>query len=187
MTQALRPFPALLIVTLVSIVAGDGVHAAAADDSAARENQLKAAYLFNFVKFVEWPAAAADDTLTVCFIGAQGVYDALATGIETKRVGTRRLAVRRLDKAASAPGCNVLYADSTVVDAAAVLADSAARPILTISDTREFARNGGIIGLFTDSNRLRFSINIANAQKAGLRISSNLLQLAASVERESTL
>jgi hypothetical protein len=186
-TRALRPFLAILLATLLPVCGGGGVHAADLDSPTAREDQLKAAFLFNFVKFVEWPASPAEDALTVCFVDAQGVYDALATGIEAKRVGARRLVVRRLDKSASPKGCDALYANSTTVPEAPALADSTARPILTVSDTREFARKGGIIGLFTESNRLRFSINIANAQKAGLRISSNLLQLAASVERESQL
>lgn len=183
----MRAFRTILFHTLVILpAAGAGVRAAEADATAARESQLKAAYLFNFVKFVEWPGPAEDE-LTVCFIGGQGIYDALAIGIEAKRVGTRRLALRRLDRSASAAGCNALYADAAAIPGSPQLADSAARPILTVSDTREFVRNGGIIGLFIESNRLRFTINIANAQKAGLRISSNLLQLAASVEREGGL
>jgi hypothetical protein len=53
-----------------------------------------------------------------------------------------------------------------------------------VSDAKEFLRNGGIIELFTDENRLKFNINVDNAHRAGLRISSSLLQLAAAVEQE---
>lgn len=153
------------------------------ETSARRENQLKAAYLFNFVKFVEWPAAVPADVLTVCFSGGDGVHDALASGIENKRVGTRRLAVRRLQDIGTAAGCNVLYLDAAVAPASPRMSRENGPPILTVSDAKAFARNGGMIELFTDSNRLRFIINVDNAQKAGLRISSSLLQLAAAVEK----
>ena len=155
-----------------------------ADEAATRrEDQLKAGYVFNFVKFVEWPTSVPADVLTVCFAGAEGVHDALALGIENKRVGSRRLSVRRLQDAKAASGCNVLYL------AAAVAPDgppTVEPTVLTVSDAKGFARNAGIIELFTVNNRLRFSINVDNAQQAGLRISSSLLQLAATVEKGGT-
>jgi len=162
---------------------GGGLREARGTDAAAREDELKAAYLFNFVKFVDWPASATVEALTVCFIGGNGVYDALAEGIEAKRVGTRHLAMRVLERTMSVQGCNALYVEAGVEREASRIADIAELPILTISDAKEFALNGGMIAMFTESNRLRFSINVGNAQKAGLRISSSLLQLAASVER----
>jgi hypothetical protein len=146
-----------------------------------REDQLKAAYLFNFVKFVEWPATRiADQALIVCFVGGSGVHDALASGIENKRVGERPLALRRLPDTESDAGCDVLYLES---QATASPTFAPKHPMLTISDAKAFASHGGIIELFAESNRLRFKINVDNAQRAGLRISSNLLQLAASVEK----
>lgn len=173
------PIGALMIL---GIIASVSYGAQAEEASAQREDRLKAAYLFNFVKFVEWPAAVAADVVTVCFVGAEGVHDALASGIENKRAGARRLAVRRLQDADSATGCNLLYLDATVVaDSQRLPAKDL--PILTVSDAEGFARNGGSIELFTDSNRLRFNVNIDTAQKAGLRISSSLLQLAAAIEK----
>ena len=157
---------------------------ASADDSAAvrREAQFKAAYLFNFVKFVEWPAAVGD-TLTVCFVGGEGVLEALADGIDAKRIGARKLAARRLDGAAPAEGCNAVYIDEASSASVTALIGARQDSVLTISDAKAFASQGGMIELFTDSNRLRFNINIDAAQKAGLRISSSLLSLAASVKR----
>lgn len=172
-----------LFALLTLTAAGGDLREARGTDAAVRENELKAAYLFNFVKFVDWPASAADEALTVCFIGGKGVYDALADGIEAKRVGTRHLAMRVLEKTTSVQGCNVLYVEAAVEPDPSRVANVAELPILTISDTKDFALNGGMIAMFTESNRLRFSINVGNAQKAGLRISSSLLQLAASVER----
>ena len=167
--------PPFVVSVLVSCCC---VGLAVADEVAIRrEDQFKAAYLFNFVQFVDWPVTVAPDVLTVCFSGGAGVYAVLAAGIEDKHVGNRRLAVRRTS--AGVDSCNVLYLDAATV---ATAPSTAGLPILTVSDSEAFARNGGMIELFMDGNRLRFRINVGNAQKAGLRISSDLLRLAAAVE-----
>jgi YfiR/HmsC-like len=168
---------------VVFVLALFGMSSAVASEPAElREAQFKAAYLFNFVKFVDWPANASA-VLTVCFVGGNGVFDALSDGIEAKRIGERQLAVRRLEASATAEGCNAIYLDeSTGTEISSVIAAKEA-PILTISDAKAFTAKGGMIELFTDSNRLRFNINVDAAQKAGLRISSSLLQLAATVKR----
>jgi len=173
-----------ILAALTGLAGAVGFSPAGFADEAAtrREDQLKAAYLFNFVKFVEWPASVPTDVLTVCFVGGEGVHDALASGIDSKRVGPRRLAVRQVQESASATDCNVLYLDAAVVPEGRVSSQDRL-PILTVSDAKGFARSGGMIEVFTDSNRLRFRINIDNAQQAGLRISSSLLQLAASIEK----
>jgi hypothetical protein len=153
-----------------------------------RETQLKSGYLLNFVKFVEWPTAASNEPLTICFLGAASMRETLAVGIESKLVGTRPLAVRQIDDSAKTDGCNVLYVDNMlyVEQKRALTLQIASHeprpPILTVSDAKDFAHNGGIIELFTDANHLRFIINVDNAHRAGLRISSSLLQLAAVVE-----
>ena len=157
--------------------------ALAAAESIRREDQLKAAYLVNFVKFIEWPSAAADEPLVICFVGATGIRDALASGIENKHVGSRPLSARSVETSQLPTYCSVLYVDGAMTLGAFQL--DAGAHVLSVSDAKGFARNGGIIELFTDSNRLRFAINLDNAQKAGLRISSSLLQLAATVEKGS--
>jgi YfiR/HmsC-like len=156
---------------------------AVAGEPVGREDQFKAAYVFNFLKFVEWPASVPSDVLAVCVVGADGVYAALASDVDTKRAGSRRLVVRRLDQGATAAGCNALYIEAKTSAGVEPPAPAGETPILTVSDSNGFAQRGGMIELFTSRNRLRFSINVDNAQKAGLRISSNLLQLAATVER----
>ncbi|MGH8176102.1 MAG: YfiR family protein [Steroidobacter sp.] len=160
--------------------------ASIADDVAAkRENQLKAAYLFNFMKFVEWPASAASDTIEICFVGAQGVHDSLETTTADKRVGDRRVVVRTLIDGAQGEPCAVIYFDENASHTNSALLQSARATALTVSDARDFTRSGGVIRLFTDQNKLRFVVNVENAKRAGLRISSNLLKLASSVEQES--
>jgi hypothetical protein len=155
----------------------------AQDTSAEREVQLKAAYVFNFVKFVDWDMRGAADSLDICFDGADDVRDALAQATASKAVGARKILVHAVRSADSLQHCDVVYVDS-------------ARPpiprwnnasALTIGDTQTFTQQGGIIRLYTESNRLRFIINVGNARRAGLTISSNLLKLASQIEQEATL
>lgn len=171
----MRSRPPFIAVLAAHVLATANAHA---DDVQRREDQFKAAYLFNFAKFVEWPTGGA--TLTVCFLGGEGVYDALASGGGDKRVGARQLVARRLVEPASAEGCDILYADAGSVN----VTPAQGLPVLTVSDAPQFATKGGMIQLFTENHRLRFSINVARAHKAGLRISSDLLKLAVDVHRE---
>lgn len=177
MKAVVTPFLALWVVAYGSGALGQ--------ETVAREDQLKSAYLFNFVKFVEWPAAVAEKPLTVCFLGGLGVYTALSSGIESKKVNNRPIFVRNIEKTGSVAGCSLLYLEATAAEKWQSPAGEERLPVLTVSDAKEFVRNGGIIELFTENNRLRFKVNVENAQKAGLRISSSLLQLAAGVERGS--
>ncbi len=153
---------------------------ARADAATQREDQFKAAYVFNFVKFVEWPAAETRETLTICFVGGDGVYTELATGIADKRVGTRSLAAIQVTDTMPAPHCEALYIEASKVASYSLPAEWA---VLTISDAADFTERGGMIGMFTENHRLRFVINLRNAEMAGLHISSDLLKLAAGVQR----
>jgi hypothetical protein len=154
--------------------------AAAGDD--ARASELKAAYLFNFAKLVEWPASTPADTLTICFVGASGVHDAFARAAGAKQVGARRIVVKPVSAPEPHAGCDVLYFEASLAGGAQH-AETAAPAALTISDAQGFAAQGGMIELFSEGNRLRFKINLPVAQRAGLRISSSLLQLAARIEK----
>ena len=168
--------PALLAAALCCAP----TESALAEDFPSRVDQLKAGYVLNFAKFVEWPAPASSDDLVICVAGNRGIYEALRTGTTTATVGSRRVAIRSVESAASASGCHVLYLELTSPVQPVSIEISA--PILTVSDGSGFAHAGGTIELFTQQNRLRFIINLENARRAGLRISSSLLQLAVSVE-----
>jgi hypothetical protein len=154
-----------------------------------RLDRLKAGYLVNFVKFIEWPASAPANELTLCFIGAEGVLNALPADLSDRLVAGRRLIVRELKPDELSTGCGVLYVDRTAATSHASAMQAPVLPgagVLTVSDDANFIRQGGVIGLFTEDNRLRFNINVQNAQRAGLKISSALLQLASSVDREAS-
>lgn len=165
------------------IVAALFVHAAvAAGEEPSREAQLKAAYIYNFLKFVEWSNARPAEPLSVCFLGASDVLEAFAVATADKTVGARGMKARSVSgrKVDASGRCDVLYVDSSEhADAGYAIGDST----LTIGDAHDFTRAGGIIRLYMESNRLRFTINVEHAKRARLQISSNLLKLATHVEQ----
>jgi hypothetical protein len=162
---------------------------ASAEPPTNRADLLKAAYLVNFARFVEWPASTPPDVLRVCFSGAHGVREALLTTLDSTRVGMRRLTVRVLATGETTQGCDVLYVDEVNIGTPRTPTpgtDSAPSGMLTIGERADFVRHGGTIGLFTVDNHLRFCINVENARRAGLKLSGALLQLASSVERDAS-
>ena len=150
---------------------------AIAEEAPSRLDQLMAGYVLNFTKFVEWPESLHNSEIVICVAGNPGLYDALRAGATGTSLGPHHVTARRIDSETSAAGCHVLY-----IEQASALHVAAPESMLTVSDGGGFAHGGGTIELFTQQNRLRFIINLDNARRAGLRISSNLLQLAASVE-----
>lgn len=168
---------------VVTLALGLSSPSAADEPAVRRETQLKSGYLLNFVKFVEWPQVPPDEPLTVCFLGAVNMRETLEMGIESKRVGTRPLASRQIEDSSKTDGCSVLYVEAKRELNWRIASRDPVQPILTVSDSKEFTHNGGVIALYTDENHLRFIVNVDNAHRAGLRISSSLLQLAAAVEQ----
>lgn len=172
----------ILASALVSVATLFAHTAIAASEATSREAQLKAAYIYNFLKFVEWPNARPAEPLSVCFLGARDVLDAFAAATADKTVGARRMTPRSVSgrKAAASTPCDVLYMDASAdTDASFAFGEST----LTIGDADDFTRSGGIIRLYMEDNRLRFTINVEHAKRARLQISSNLLKLATQVEQ----
>jgi hypothetical protein len=171
----------LLHIVAMLVAVTVAAASARADAATRREDQFKAAYVLNFVKFVAWPSTETEtEPLTICFAGGEGVYTALNTGIASKRVGARSLAALKMDESLTLAACDALYIEASMT---AGYSFPLASAVLTISDAADFTARGGMIGLFTENHRLRFSINVQSAQQAGLRISSDLLKLAADVQR----
>jgi hypothetical protein len=176
-----RVLHALLLAGLLGIGA-TGVRGADMASDPQRENQLRAGYLLNFIKFVEWPQGTATTPWNLCFSGAEGVRQVIENSPASRQNGARAIAVRALSRNDSAAGCHLLYVDAAAPDVNERLASLDGLPILTVSDAHGFAHSGGVVELFTEGNRLRFDINLYNARRVGLRVSSSLLQLASHVE-----
>ncbi len=145
------------------------------------EVQVKAAYVFNFVKFVEWPAsafAAAQAPLVLCIASGDGLRGAFAA-IDGKQVQGRPLQVRRGVKADEFKACHVLFLPESEERAAPEhLRRVGTLPVLTVGEHDGFAASGGVIGFVVRDDRVQFEINPDAANRADLKVSSRLLQLA---------
>jgi hypothetical protein len=152
------------------------------------EYQVKAAFLLNFTKFIDWPGTETpdrDSPFGICILGDDPFGPVLDQIVEGETVQGRKLAVQRVMRPAPA-SCQVLFISRTEKDVAGVLAGLSG-PVLTVGEEAGFLREGGMIGFVIDNHRVRFSINLAAADKAGLKISSKLLNVARSVERETAI
>jgi hypothetical protein len=154
--------------------------------TSAEEDALKAAFVYNFMTFTEWPVAAfATDQapFVLCVAGTTSLgqaFDALAG----KAIRGRPIAVQRIASLETARQCQVLYLENVDTRTAGFLASSlGGASVLTVSDSEEFALNGGIITLLKNNNRIAFEINVDAAARAGLKLSSKLLSLAKIVRR----
>jgi hypothetical protein len=140
---------------------------------------LKAAFLFNIVKFAEWPALPARAPLVACLVGDTAVFDALVKVGRGHSVNGHLLDVVQPQEGASWSGCQLLYvADAEVGRSAATLATLETLPVLTASDRKGFSRENGIVEFTFDAGILRLAINREAAVRAGVIISTRLLQLA---------
>jgi hypothetical protein len=146
------------------------------------EYQVKAAYLYNFAKFVDWPAAAfgsAASPISICIFGADSFGGALDEVVRGKTAGGRILVVRTLSDLAGAKGCHVLFISAaTWKTHRAALGRLAGSGVLTVGEAPGFTAAGGIVGFKLEGRRVRFEINVDAARQAQLQISSKLLNLA---------
>jgi len=165
-----------------------GLHA---QRSKPAEYEVKAAYLYNFGKFVEWPAkikAASADAFTVCVLGQDPFGVTLDATIAGETIDGKSVVAKRISKPQDALDCRILFISSSEESQLKqILATLDKTNILTVSDMLQFTRRGGMIQFILEENRVRFEVNLTTAQRAGLTLSSQLLKLAISVRRSSPL
>ncbi len=159
-----------------------GVLLPTAAAQSATEYQVKAAFLFNFAKFVEWPADAfpnADTPLQICVLGQDPFGGDFEQVIEDKTVNGHRLEVAHPDGVPQARACQILFvASSEKQKVRDILQGLAGASVLTVGDTPGFAQMGGVINFVLDENRVRFEINQKAAERAHLKLSARLLTVA---------
>jgi hypothetical protein len=146
------------------------------------EYQVKAAYLFNFLKFVEWPEDAFADPLAPIVIGVVGedpFGSALPQVITGKTVQGRDLVIRIYRPGEDLRGAHILFiSPSEKKRIPMILASLRGSSVLTVADTSEFLNAGGMIQFLNENNRVRFAINVDATGRARLKMSSKLLSLA---------
>lgn len=147
------------------------------------EYRLKAAFVYRFPQFVEWPVAAVQNarTLDVCVLQPNPFGSDLEQFVTGESLAGRPLRVRVIAGADAVQGCHALFAGAQSESTADILKAAVGHPVLTIGESDRFLEEGGIIALKLVDRRVRFDVSTANAQRAGLRISAQLLSLAAAV------
>ena|SRR5436309_985507 len=159
--------------------------AQAGDASDSSEYLIKAGFIYNFAKFVEWPAAAfsqADSPIVIGVLGADPFGSVLDHIVEDKKIGARGFIVKRYKwgkDLKDLKDCKIVFVSASerahVED---ILQSVKGLPILTVGETPGFAERGGVIRFTLEDNRVRFEVNVDAAHQADLNISSRLLTLA---------
>jgi hypothetical protein len=174
-----------LRLALALMVATFATASVASAQSVANEYEVKAAYLYNFSKFVEWPRTASlspPDDFPICVLGRDPFGAALDGVVAGTTVDEHAVVVRRIGGTKEAAACRVVFVSASEEPRLAeVLAGLKGYPVLTVSDCAGFSRRGGMIQFVTDGNRVRFEVNVAPAEKVGLTLRSDLLKVALTV------
>jgi hypothetical protein len=173
---------------LAAWIAGSSVASVFAQSREASEYQIKAAYLYNFAKFVEWPPEAspgANDPLAICIFGEDPFGDILTELAKGKSINGHKLVIRQLKPPQDLRGCQVAFISSSERNRLhSVLESLKGASVLTVGDTEGFAALGGVISFTMEDNKVHFDINVDAAERAKLRISSKLLSLARIVKEQ---
>lgn len=151
----------------------------------ASEQSIKAGFVFNFAKFAQWPETreAGAAQLLICTPGSQALDGQLAL-LQGRQVRNRVIELRQNASADDWRNCDVLFlSGGDAHRMASIIRSIGDAPVLTVGDLPEFVQNGGMIGLHIDDKRVRFDINLAAAQRAGVKLNSQMLKLADEVLR----
>jgi hypothetical protein len=173
---------ALLCFTLVTASTLD------AEQPKPSEYQVEAAYLLNFGKFVEWPAKveSSPEPFSICVLGQYQFGPSLEKIVAGESIDDRKVAVRRISTVQEAMSCRILFISlSEEKHLPEILKTLDKASVLTVSNASKFSRLGGMIQFAVDANKVRFEVNLASAERAGLTLSSQLLKVATTVTRNS--
>jgi hypothetical protein len=174
-TGGFRRGAAVAIVALTLITRG-------APAAPLREPEIKAAALYNIIAFTGWPDtsfASPDAPLIVGVLGQGPVTGLLGDLVTSESWHGRRVLLRNFSSAAEARSCHVLYVARSEHSRWRALSSQFARlPILTVADADNFARQGGIVQIGIERNKLRLTVNLGAARTSGVAISSKVLRLA---------
>jgi hypothetical protein len=165
-----------LLCSIAALVVG--VAALAAEPA---EYEVKAAFLLNFTKFVEWSDSDRTGPISICIVGDNPFGRTLEQIVEGESVDDRKIAIQRV-RAMTDVHCHVAFFSKSFKEPAKALANMP-EGVLTVGESDTFLRDGGMIAFVVENRRVRFDINTTATSTAGLRVSSRLLTVARSVEK----
>ena len=155
------------------------------------EYEVKATYLYNFSRFVEWPAQGVQvegDTFAICVLGDNPFGPALNATVAQETIAGKSVVAKQISAPQDAVNCRVLFISSSEAKRLKeILTNLGAASVLTVSDLPRFTQRGGMVQFVLEGDRVRFEVNSAIAARAGLTMSSELLKVAVNVRRSVQL
>ena len=182
---SLRNLQAAAFLSIAGILFMGWASIVVAEESA--ESQVKAAFVYNFTKFIQWPIRTlppGEPKVSLCVLGDDPLGDSLES-LTGKTTSGRQLSVRRIPRVEDSGHCQIVYICKSERDQARNILKGIKEGILTIGEMSHFTSSGGIINLLIVENRISFEINVDAAERAGLKINSQLLKLAKIVKEGS--
>lgn len=193
-TRALRSFGkepvyrcvvAIGVVTVTVLVIGVRPSFGQGNASSKREYQIKAAYLYNFLRYIEWPSNAFENAASPFVVGILGQVDpaltqSLAYYEKRKKVRGRAIKIRHFKSADEITGCHVVFLSKTLDSKLLrrVVKRLSGKPTLLVGETRTFLQQGGGISFYRVSTKIRFRLSLKETRRKGLKASAKLLQVA---------
>jgi YfiR/HmsC-like len=168
----------VLLLVLVSIA---GASLATAEDPQASEDQVKAAFLVNFPKYVDWPAGAFsrdDSPFVIAVLDDPAVADEIAKVITGRTVNGRRIVLTRVASGDDVGACHLLFISAEAQRHSPAFLGTVAPGILTVGESDDFLDGGGVINLALRDRQVALEVNLNAAANAGITISSKLLRVA---------
>jgi hypothetical protein len=166
----------VLLLVLLTLSAGSRAH----DEHSDLERRVQAAYLYNFTKFVEWPAGALgspEDPFPICVLANNAPVDHLAP-LEKRAAGSHPIVVRPVNLSDDFSDCHILLLHHSAEEQLPqILARVDGRPVLTAGNIQDFAERGGIVGFVIHQGKVRLEINRGMARRSGLKLSAKLLEV----------
>ncbi len=179
-TQRMGPRARFLVALIVAFCASTLMA-----QTTAKEYRIKAAFLFNFAHYVEWPPDSFKDTdspLTYCTVGDDPFEGVLDQSLNAKSVGTHPLRVQHLKPPENFQGCQIVFIGANEKKRiASILETLKQSPVLIVGESNRFVQQGGTVGFLSEENTVRFEVNLDAAQRARLNISATLLSVAKTV------
>jgi hypothetical protein len=158
-----------------------------AQSSKPTDYDVKAVYLYNFGRFVEWPSnvtASRSDSFTICILGQDPFGAALDITFAGETIGGKSVAARRIATPQESGNCQILFVSAAEEARLLKIIETLDKEaILTVSDMPQFSQRGGMIQFVLEGKKVRFEVNLTAVRHAGLTLSSELLKVATTVRR----
>ncbi len=169
-------------ILLILALLGLGMPALGQEKRSAEEYELKAAFLLNFAKFVEWPPPARPPPgapVRIGIVGKDPSGGTIQNSLNGKTVNEGPIVVEIIERAEQAQGCHLLFVPSGDRDLEAVILKAVkGRPVLTVGEREGFLQSGGLFNFYSEDKKLRLELDNDSIRSAGMVVSSKLLRLA---------